>query len=260
LDMGVYERLRDLKLEKYLGAGGLAVAEAILVLFLAQHHGWWPLGVLLVLGIELRGLFGRPVRELGPLALNRTIVTLVGLSAVFAIAITPRLVTQIAFAVLFGLWRATLAEEKAEGKFGLGNLLICQIAVFEAVFLMSAVWQTTEWLVVALVWAGSYLSVYSVLSERGEPAAGVMASVWAIVCAEISWVLIRWLFVYIIPGGYLLVPQPVVVLGALAYCFGSIYVSQRRGNLSRGRLTEYLLIGLILIAIVVTGTPWRGSL
>lgn len=253
-------RLGDLKLEKYLGPAGLAVAEAVLVLLLAQHHGWWPLAALVVLGVELRSLVGKPTKELGALALSRTIVTLVGLSAVFAIAITPRLLTQILFALLYGLWRATLATEKPEGKFGLVNLLICQIAVFEAAFLMSSVWQTTEWLVIAIVWATSYVSVYAILTERHEPTAGVMASVWAIVCAEISWVLIRWLFVYIVPGGYLLVPQPVVVLGALAYCFGSIYTSQRRGNLSRGRLTEYLLIGLILIAIVVTGTPWRGSL
>lgn len=258
--MGVYVRPRALKLEKYLGPVGLAVAEAILVLVLAQHHGWWPLAALVVLGVELRGLLGKPAKELRTLGLRRTVVTLVGLSAVFTIAITPRLLTQILFAVLYGLWRATIADQKPNGKFGLANLLICQIAVFEAAFLMSAVWQTTEWLVIAIVWATSYISVYAVLNERGEPTAGVMASVWGVVCAEISWVLIRWLFVYIIPGGYLLVPQPVVVLGALAYCFGSIYVSQRKGNLSRGRLTEYLLIGLILIAIVVTGTPWRGSL
>jgi hypothetical protein len=87
-----------------------------------------------------------------------------------------------------------------------------------------------------------------------------MAATWALVCTEISWVLLRWLFTYTVTGGYILVPQPMLILTALAYCFGSIYVSQRKGSLSRARLTEYLLIGLILIAIVVTGTPWRGSL
>jgi hypothetical protein len=70
----------------------------------------------------------------------------------------------------------------------------------------------------------------------------------------------QWLFTYTTAGGYLLVPQPALVLTALAYVFGSIYVAQREGKLSRGRLTEYLLIGLILIAIVAIGTSWRGSI
>ena len=90
--------------------------------------------------------------------------------------------------------------------------------------------------------------------------ASVLAAAWALVAAEISWVLVRWLFVYVMPQGYLLIPQAAVVLAAMGYVFGSIYMAQRDGKLSRSRLTEYVLIGLILIAIVITGTPWRGSL
>jgi hypothetical protein len=253
-------KIRELELEKRLGPMGLAVAEAVVVLLLALHHGLWPLAALFVAVFELRGLIGKDTKQMPELAMDRALMVLAGLSATLIIAVTPRLVTQVLFAALYGLWRATISREKVESRFGLINLLITQVALLEAVFLMAAVWQTTEWIIIALVWAASFVAVYSVLSRRHEPGAGVMASVWALVCAEISWVLIRWLFVYILPGGYLLVPQPVVVLGALAYCFGSIYVAQRRGSLSRGRLTEYLLIGLILIAIVITGTPWRGSL
>jgi hypothetical protein len=177
------------------------------------------------------------------------------------IAVAPRLVTQAVVAGLYAVWRWWVSGSgRAAHKTSLLNLLIVQAVVFEALFLMAAEWQTSEWVVLALVWACAYLSVYSILDRRGERVAAVMAATWALVAAEISWVLLRWLFVYTVNGGYLLVPQPALVLSALAYCFGSIYASQREGKLSRARLTEYLLIGLILIAIVITGTPWKGTL
>jgi hypothetical protein len=116
------------------------------------------------------------------------------------------------------------------------------------------------------IWSGAVYrraagaATWGVVYRRGERAAGVMAATWGVVAVEIAWVLELWLFTYTSSGGYLLVPQPALILSALAYCFGSIYLSQRQGSLSRGRLTEYLLIGLILIAIVITGTPWRGSI
>jgi hypothetical protein len=56
------------------------------------------------------------------------------------------------------------------------------------------------------------------------------------------------------------VPQPALVLVALAYCMGSIYTSAKQGKLSFSRLVEYLVIGLILVGMVIMGTSWRGSI
>jgi len=141
----------------------------------------------------------------------------------------------------------------------LGYLLVVQAVVFEAVFLMAAVWRSPDVLVLALAWIGAYVSVYAVLSARGERAAGVMAATWAVITTEVGRVLLWWLFTYTMTGGYILVPQPALILTALAYCFGGIYLSQREGSLSRGRLAEYLLIGLILVGIVIVGTSWHGA-
>jgi hypothetical protein len=196
--------------------------------------------------------------------LARVPAILVGAAFSLIIGVSLRAMTQVAVAVVYALWRAWWTR-KATDKGGVPNLLAVQVVMFEALFLMAAEWRGTdggvpEWVILLLVWLGSYLSVFSALSERGERAAGVMAATWALVATEISWVLLRWLFVYTVSGGYLLVPQPALILSALAYCYGSIYLSQRQGRLSRARLTEYLMIGLILIGIVITGTPWKGSL
>ena len=88
----------------------------------------------------------------------------------------------------------------------------------------------------------------------------VLAATWALVAAEIAWVLQAWLVTYVVAGQTLLVPQPVLVLTGVAYCFGSIFAAQRRGRLSRGRLLEYMTVGLVVLVIVVVGTSWRASL
>jgi hypothetical protein len=237
----------------------VSVALAVGVFFFAQR-GLWPVAVMLVLAVELWGARGEAGEDWNKMLAGRVPMVLAGMGTALVIAVAPRLVTQVVVAGLYTVWRWWVSGEPSARKQSLPNLLVVQAVVFEALFLMAAEWQTPEWLVLLLVWTCSYLSVYSVLVRRGERAAAVMAATWALVAAEISWVLLRWLFVYTVNGGYLLVPQPALVLTALAYCFGSIYASQREGKLSRARLTEYLLIGLILIAIVITGTPWKGTL
>jgi hypothetical protein len=242
-----------------LQAGLISVAQAAAAFWLAKQQGLWPWALVVVLMVELWGIWRRDGAGRGKLVMNRLQALLVGASVVLIIAVAPRLATQVTVAVLYGGWRWWTRQSSA-GRNGLANLLAVQAVVLEALFLMAAVWRTEEWLVLVLAWVSSYVLVYGVLSGRGERSAGVMAATWALITVEVSWVLLRWLFVYTVTGGYLLVPQPALILTAIAYCFGSIYQSQRQGNLSRARLVEYLLIGLILIMIVITGTPWRGTL
>jgi hypothetical protein len=233
--------------------------------FWASQHKLWPLAVVFVLALELRALWPNgavPDKERREYAKVRLMPVLAGVATSLIIAASLRLVAQLVVTVLYGVWRARWTPRQDTGKHGMVNLLIMQAALFEAVFLVAAMptWQVPSPIVLGAVWVAAAAPVYAVLSRRGERAAGVMAATWGVVALEISWVLMLWLFTYTSSGGYLLVPQPVLILTGVAYCFGSIYLSQRQGSLSRGRLTEYLLIGLILIAIVITGTPWRGTL
>jgi hypothetical protein len=234
----------------------MAVLVAAAVLFLARMHGWWPAAMLAVAGVELRD------RKW----LEHANGLIVGLSVVLIVALVPRLATQVAVTLLYGGWLWwTARSRRRDQAANMLQLLVVQAVAAEAVFLMEAIWRPEPVLnfvplSLLLIWVSSYTSVYSILALRGERVAGIMAATWSLVAVEVSWVLMQWLFTYTTVGGYLLVPQPALVLTALAYVFGSIYVAQREGKLSRGRLTEYLLIGLILIAIVAIGTSWRGSI
>jgi hypothetical protein len=236
------------------------VAQAAVVLFLARLHSLWPLAIVVVAVIELWPLRpgATPAAGRRDVLLERVIGLVAGFSAVLIIALVPRLVSQVVVALLYAVWQSWWAARGRPA--GMINLLIVTAAAAEAVFLMAAIWRPDDWLTLVLVWCLAWAPVYATMSLRGERAAGIMAATWALVSVQVSWVLLLWLFTYTTAGGYLLVPQPALVLSALAYCFGSIYVAQREGKLSRGRLTEYLLIGLILIAIVAIGTSWRGSI
>jgi hypothetical protein len=239
----------------------ITVLKAVMVLVVARRAEIWPLALVLVAAAEMWPLRANTKKVWGVRLLDRMPALLVGLSVVVIVAVSPRLLTQAVAAGLYAIWQIWWAAQRRAGAEPLTNLLLVQVAVFEAIFLMSAVWrETPTWLVLILVWLGAYLSVYAALARRGERSAGVMAATWAVIAVEVAWVLLLWLYVYTIGAGYVLVPQPALILTAMAYCFGSIYVSQREGTLSRTRLAEYLVIGLVLIGIVVVGTSWRGNL
>jgi hypothetical protein len=239
----------------------ISILKAAVVLAVARVTGIWPLALVLVGVMELGAVRLTSRRAWSTRLLDRMPAILVGLSTVVIVAASLRLVTQVVATGLYAVWLIWWTAQRRAGTERLGNLLVVQMAVFEAIFLMAAVWRETPvWLILILVWLGAYLSVYAALARRGDRSAGVMAATWGVVAVEVAWVLLLWLFVYTIGAGYILVPQPALILSAMAYCFGSIYIAQREGTLSRARLAEYLVIGLILIGIVVVGTSWRGNL
>ena len=224
---------------------------------------WW-LALGVVTAIELRGVWaGHKLSKdkdklLGRLW-ERMPSLIVALSIITIVAVLPRRVSQIVILVAYGAWLVWRERTAGKAITTYLNLLLVQAVMFEAIFLASAISQRPSWLILLLVWVGSYASIYSTLVRRGDRSAGVMAATWAVIAAEVSWVLLLWLVTYTNGGGFVMVPQPALILTALAYVFGSILLSSRAGTLSRARLAEYLVIGVILVLIVVVETVWRHA-
>jgi hypothetical protein len=191
---------------------------------------------------------------------RRLLPLVIGASFALLIALSPKAITQMAATACYGLWLAWRSARPVAEPVAFGELLAIQALALEALFLMAAIWHTPRPVVMALVWGVLFATSYQALAARGDRAAKTLAAAWAMVAMQVSWVLLTWLFSYITLGSYLIVPQPALVLTALAYCFGSIYVAQRRGQLGRARFAEYLLITFVLIWIVLAGTNWRGTL
>jgi hypothetical protein len=241
--------------------------EVAAVFGLGRLAAWWWVAVLIVIGVELRAVrLDKTMRQATIKQLiERVPGIIMGVGMVVIITLVPRYATQVGAGVLYAVWLIFRERTQVDAGTKFFDLLIIQAVMFEAIFLAAAIWQLPgdktlpAWLIVLLVWTGSYISVYSGLQQRGERLAGVMAATWGVVAAEIAWVLQLWLITYTLRGGYILVPQPALILTALAYVFGSVLASSRQGNLSRGRLAEYLIIALVLVMIVVVGTSWRGN-
>ena len=229
---------------------GLALAVGFL-----SWHRYWFLAVVLVLIVELW-----PVRSRLNLdgLLERTPLIAMGASIAVIISIVPKALTQLAIVFFYVAWRFWM-EREPERRHDLINTVVILTATFQAIFLASAIWHLPNLLTLVLTWMAIYGLSYQALRVRGEVSAQLMAAVWALVGTEATWLFLTWQVSYILPNSYLIVPQAVVVLTALGYCFGGILMSQRRGELSRSRLAEYVVIGATLIAIVIAGTPWRGT-
>lgn len=216
----------------------------------------WP--VLLALAFEVYRLGRRPAEDWLELLIGDSPLWVVTVSIGLLVGLLPRLVTQITLVVLLVIWRYWL-------EFGAVRLLAqlvvagtMQFMALWAIFLAQSVWHWPTLLVLLLVWVASWLTARRVLASYDDPAVSVLASAWGLVAAQCAWVFSLWQVQYILLNGWVIVPQAAIVLTALGYCMGGIYVSHRRSQLSRSRLVEYLMIGLVLLAIVIAGTKWNG--
>ncbi|MBW3537955.1 hypothetical protein KY386_00505 [Candidatus Parcubacteria bacterium] len=183
---------------------------------------------------------------------------LLSLSMAVLIVLSPGFGGQAVLAAAFLAGRVWLVPRRGEERSGLILAAVNQLAALSAIFLAAGVWRVPTGLVVILTWATSWLVATGLLARYRDPAAPALAAAWALVAAQCAWVFSLWLVNYIVLDGLLVVPQPAVVLTAIAYCLAGIYVSHRQGSLSRSRLVEYLMIGLVVLVVVALGTKWNG--
>jgi hypothetical protein len=223
-----------------------------------SQQGYWWLALILVGAAEL--IVGRSKGSLKDRLIERFPALMMAASIALSISLLPKAASQLALAAAYVAWRFFFGGTARSGDAGLVGLFLVQIAFFEAIFLAAAISGLSAAVTLIVVWFGCFGLANVMLRLRGERNAVLMASVWALVAAECSWVFTTWLVSYVTVGGYVIVPQPTLVLSALAYCFGGIYMAQRQNKLSRTRLSEYMFIVLIILAIVIAGTKWRGSL
>lgn len=182
------------------------------------------------------------------------------LSVAVLVALLPKFATQIVLGLglMAGL---SIHQSRARNlQDDLATAGITQFLSTWAIFLGTAIWHWPVTLVLVLVWLSSYTVAAGLMGQREERAKFALAAAWALIAAECAWIFAIWLVNYIVAFGYGVIPQAAVVLTALGYVFGGIYLSHLESKLSRARLIEYLTIGLVLIIIVITGTKWNGAI
>lgn len=191
---------------------------------------------------------------------------IVGLSAVVLVSLSGVAGKQVfspAAQILIALGYAGFAVFMRYGRLGARQPLLAaaipQALGLSALFLIATFWHWNEAIILVFCWALSFLAAFWYLRLLQERAALILATTWALVVTEVSWVFTIWLVNYTLLGGEIIVPQTTLVVLGLGYCFTGIYQSHNRKRLSRRRLIEYMIITGILLAIIVAGTRWSGT-
>lgn len=180
-------------------------------------------------------------------------------SLVVILSINTNIVGQSLVVVSFGLWQ--LGQKFFHKGAGFQVLQAGWLGFISltAAFSAEAIWHWPVVVVLALVYLAS-LAIALEFFSGGERAVRALAAAWGLIVVEASLVFSVWLVNYVLPRNLLLVPQPAVVITALGYCFGSIYLAHSASKLSKARLAEYAIIGLCLVIIVIAGTLWNGTI
>jgi hypothetical protein len=226
--------------------GQLTLAGGILLL---GHYGFGWLAALLAL-VSPAWYWWQQGRT--PTALAAAVsLALTGLSIVALISLDRPpygqsvfpVVTQVALAVGYAIWLMAWERFHARPGLALGIAGLNQLLAVSAIFLATAFWHWPELVTVSFVFGVSFANARWYLGLQGERAAHILAVTWGLVVAQICWVLAAWQVHYIIGGGYLVIPQ-------------AAHADKR---LSRRLLIEYVAITGVLLAIVVAGTRWSGT-
>ena len=247
----------------YLVLGYLIMAAAILIL---GHYGLGLLALLLALipaGISW-WTHGR-----SRVALTAVVPELfAGVNVVGLISLSrPPLgqpvlppVTQITLALLYATWLLFLPRLRRASSGQIAIAGVNQFMLTTVVFLAAAFWHWPNIAVMVIMWAASYLNAWWYLEQTGERASRILAATWALIVAEVSWVLYIWQVNYIITAdlALLIIPQAAVVILGLGYAIASVHAAHTQKRLSRRRLIEYVALAGVLLAIIIAGTRWNG--
>lgn len=179
------------------------------------------------------------------------VVAVSAIAALILFTSDPNL--QIVIASLYALWLIVLKPLSGSVWVGI-QAAICQFSGLSMLFLLGRT--MPEFVVILLAWVIGLVSADHLLSPHHDPARPLIAAVWGLIVAELSWLLWRWLVLYSLFNGRLLVPQAPLIITIVGYGLGSMYIDHAAKRLRKRRLWEYLAIILVLLVIIVVGTDW----
>ncbi|MEX0932209.1 MAG: hypothetical protein WDZ81_01215, partial [Candidatus Saccharimonadales bacterium] len=83
---------------------------------------------------------------------------------------------------------------------------------------------------------------------------------WALIAAQLAWILNRWVVLYPILDGVFAIPQAAVAITLVGYVFGSMYLDHTKKKLKKRRLFGYIGLLAALLLVVIAGTTWDARI
>ena len=245
-------------IKKLFATGGLLsallIAGVLVGLAIPRHQ---ILALLLVAAIEFYVWWRRHDSTL-QLAAETYASWLTSIVAVVLVAISPQLISQTVLIGLFVVIRLAIHLGTFARNPGALALLM-QFLSLAAIFSAAQVWRWSAAIVMVLAWGSSWLVARGFLASTGDKQVSLLAGVWALVVAELAWIMSWWMIAYLSPGAFLIIPQAALLITGVAYVLGGIYRLHRTSQLSRSRLIEHLVVAGVLLAVILAGTRWNGT-
>lgn len=245
-------------IKKLLATGGLfstlLIAGVLAVVAVPRHQ---VLALLMVGAIEFYVWWRRHGSTLDLVA-DTYASWLTSIVAVVLVAISPQFVVQAILIGLFVVLRLAIHVDSFSKNPG-ALALIMQFSSLSAIFSAAQVWRWPAAVVMVFAWGASWLVARAFLTSMQDKQIGLLAGVWALVVAELAWIMSWWMIAYLSPGAYLIIPQAALLITGVAYVLGGIYRLHRTSQLSRNRLIEYLVVAGCLLTIILAGTRWNGT-
>lgn len=182
----------------------------------------------------------------------------VALSAVSAMVLfNDDLVLQSVVAISYGGWLFFLEPLKSKPGIAL-QAGICQASGLTMLFLLGR--SIPELLVIGGSWIVALVAAEHFLSPYEDVSSSIITLGWGLLVAEFSWLMWRWLIVYSLFNGRVLLPQAPLVITIVGYVLGGMYLDHRNRKLKKRRLLEYVLISFGLLLVIIFGTKWDTRL
>lgn len=139
----------------------------------------------------------------------------------------------------------------------LDNILSLALLFFGLSFasLLIAFWHWPAAIVLGLVWLFAFfVAIVWLLEFSTSPQ--LLASLWALMCVELFWIMSRWINLYHIPKTNLLISQAALTIVALGYGFGGIYYHYKKHSLRRGLIFEYISVTAVIFLALILLSKW----
>ncbi len=121
--------------------------------------------------------------------------------------------------------------------------------------LLIAFWHWPVAVVLFLVWLFTFfVAITWLLDFSNTPQ--LLASLWALMCVELFWIMSRWINLYHVPKTNLLISQAALTIAALAYGFGGIYYHYKKHSLRNALIIEYISVTAVIFIALILLSKW----
>lgn len=181
---------------------------------------------------------------------------IVNVSFVIMLMRAESIATNILWTGLYIGWLTWLKPQSNEILVGVQSL-VTQFLGLSALFWVAD--DLPEFAVVGGAWVIGLSASRHFLSHFEESMIRVISYGWALIVAQLSWLMNRWLVIYPI-SNEVVIPQIAVVVTLLSYAAGSLYYLHHHGVLKKSLTRQYIGLTALILGAILWLTDWDFSL